>query len=180
MALTSLPRDSADSVAYRRQYAGEIRQLISSCQSVVFPFSRCKMRIAGSSAIGSVLMYQATVSRRSPVAANTRGGRKRVRLTSPITNAAPVCRRPGASPMDARGYGPTPSRGTTVLHGSFPVTLHQAARSHSITSSARSSNDSGIVKPCALAVLRLSTNSNLVGCSTGISPAFVPRRILST
>src|SRR6516165_3571155 len=51
---------------------------------------------------------------------------------------------------------------------------------HSITSSARSRNDSGIVSPSALAVVRLTTRSNLVGCSTGRSPDFAPRRILST
>ena len=34
---------------------------------------------------------------------------------------------------------------------------------HSITSSARRSNTSGIVRPSALAVLRLMTSSNLVG-----------------
>src|SRR5262249_20100535 len=51
---------------------------------------------------------------------------------------------------------------------------------HSITSSARSSNDSGIVTPRALAVVRLTTRSNLVGCSTGMSAGFAPRRILST
>ena len=33
--------------------------------------------------------------------------------------------------------------------------------------SARSSTDGGIVRPSAFAVLRLITNSNLVGCSTG-------------
>ena len=32
----------------------------------------------------------------------------------------------------------------------------------------------------ALAVVRLMTSSNFVGCSTGISPGFVPRKILST
>ena len=36
-----------------------------------------------------------------------------------------------------------------------------------ITSSARPSNAGGIVRPSALAVLRLITNSNFVGCSTG-------------
>jgi len=57
---------------------------------------------------------------------------------------------------------------------------HQAARSccaseecdefaadHSIISSARSRNDSGTVRPNAFAVVRLTTNSNLVGCSIG-------------
>ena len=51
---------------------------------------------------------------------------------------------------------------------------------YSITSSARARNDSGIVSPIALAVVRLMTTSNLVGCSTGISPGFAPRKILST
>jgi hypothetical protein len=45
--------------------------------------------------------------------------------------------------------------------------------------SARSSSVCGIVSPRALAVLRLITNSNLVGCSTGRSEGFAPLRILS-
>src|SRR5438105_741354 len=51
---------------------------------------------------------------------------------------------------------------------------------HSITSSARAISVGGILRPSALAVVRLMTRSNLVGCSTGISPGFDPRRILST
>src|SRR5262249_53400827 len=51
---------------------------------------------------------------------------------------------------------------------------------HSITSSARSRNDSGIDRPSTLAVVRLMMRSNLVGCSTGMSAGFAPRRILST
>src|SRR5262249_22910832 len=50
---------------------------------------------------------------------------------------------------------------------------------HSITSSARKRNDSGIASLSALAVVRLTMRSNLVGCSTGMSAGFVPRRILS-
>jgi hypothetical protein len=53
-------------------------------------------------------------------------------------------------------------------------------RCYSITSSARASSIGGTSRPSALAVLRLMTRSNLVGCSTGISPGFAPRRILST
>src|SRR6266704_75249 len=49
-----------------------------------------------------------------------------------------------------------------------------------MTSSARCSNDGGIVRPSALAVLRLMTSSNFVGCSTGRSRGFAPFRILST
>src|SRR5215813_14950174 len=51
---------------------------------------------------------------------------------------------------------------------------------HSTTSSARPRRDGGIVRPRALAVLRLMTNSNLVGCSTGRSAGLRPFRILST
>src|SRR5262249_44607423 len=46
---------------------------------------------------------------------------------------------------------------------------YELAAPHSITSSARSRNDSGIASPSAFAVVRLITRSNLVGCSTGIS-----------
>ena len=45
---------------------------------------------------------------------------------------------------------------------------------HSITSSARSSSDGGIVMPSALAVLRLMTSSNRVGCSMGRSAGRAP------
>jgi hypothetical protein len=51
---------------------------------------------------------------------------------------------------------------------------------HSITSLARASSIGGISRPSAFAVVRLMTRSNLVGCSTGMSAGFAPRRILST
>src|SRR5262249_32737270 len=51
---------------------------------------------------------------------------------------------------------------------------------HSITSSARAMNASEIASPIALAVLRLTTSSNLVGCSTGKSAVLAPFAILST
>src|SRR5262249_14793475 len=51
---------------------------------------------------------------------------------------------------------------------------------HSITSSARASSVGGISRPSNLAAVRLMMSSNLVGCSTGMSPGFAPRRILST
>src|SRR5712692_9220787 len=52
--------------------------------------------------------------------------------------------------------------------------------SHWINSSAPTSIDCGIVRPRALAVLRLMTDSNFVGCSTGRSAGLAPLRILST
>jgi len=53
-------------------------------------------------------------------------------------------------------------------------------RNYSITASARVINVGGSVRPRTLAVVRLMTNSNVVGCWTGRSPGFAPRRILST
>jgi hypothetical protein len=52
--------------------------------------------------------------------------------------------------------------------------------SHSISSSARTRDISGSVRSRAFAVLRLTRNSNLVGCSIGKSAGFSPLRILST
>src|SRR5215467_4672984 len=52
--------------------------------------------------------------------------------------------------------------------------------SHLITLSARNSTDCGIVRLSACAVLRLITNSNFVGCSTGKSAGLAPFKILST
>ena len=56
----------------------------------------------------------------------------------------------------------------------------RAAVHYSMTRSARSSSDGGIARPSAFAVFRLITSSNLVGCSMGRSPGFVPLRIRST
>jgi hypothetical protein len=51
---------------------------------------------------------------------------------------------------------------------------------YSITSSARARIAGGTVRPSAVAVLRLTTSSKVVGCSTGRSAGFAPFRILST
>ena len=51
---------------------------------------------------------------------------------------------------------------------------------YSSTSSAVASRVGGRVMPSALAVVRLMTSSNLVGCSTGMSAGLAPLRILST
>ena len=52
-----------------------------------------------------------------------------------------------------------------------------AASDHSITSSARASNVGEISIPSALAVLRLMTSWNVVGCCIGKSAGFSPFRI---
>src|SRR5262249_29513781 len=56
----------------------------------------------------------------------------------------------------------------------------ELASFHSITSSASASTVGGTSMPSVLTVLRLTTKSNLVGCSTGMSAGFAPRKILST
>src|SRR5262245_38410678 len=48
---------------------------------------------------------------------------------------------------------------------------------HSITSSALACKVSGTTRPSALAVFKLTTSSNLVGCMTGISAGRAPLRI---
>jgi len=55
-----------------------------------------------------------------------------------------------------------------------------AACDHWISRSARARTDDGIVSPSARAVLRLMTRVNVVGRSTGRSPARAPLRSLST
>src|SRR5437667_11389859 len=47
---------------------------------------------------------------------------------------------------------------------------------HSMTSSARARIDGGIVSPSALAVFRLTTNSQVVGCWTGRSAGLAALR----
>src|SRR5262245_1793569 len=56
----------------------------------------------------------------------------------------------------------------------------ELAPPHSITSSASARSIGGTSRPSVLAVLRLITSSNFVGCSTGMSPGFSPFKILST
>src|ERR1700756_5878753 len=60
------------------------------------------------------------------------------------------------------------------------VRLRANRRHHSITSSARESSVGEMLRPIALAVLRLMASSIFVGCSTGRSPGFAPAKILFT
>jgi signal transduction histidine kinase len=57
------------------------------------------------------------------------------------------------------------------------ISRKRTSAPHSITSSASASNLSGISRPSAFAVLRLMTNSNLVGSITGRSLSFSPLRM---
>src|SRR5262245_57612685 len=77
--------------------------------------------------------------------------------------------------LRARGKRP---RSRTADERDELAPLH--LRGHSITSSARASSAGGMSSPSAFAVTKFTTRSNLVGCSTGMSAGFAPRRILST
>ena len=74
--------------------------------------------------------------------------------------------RPGAgrSSTGQRAGTRAEGRGRRTEASNWRTTL-----SHSITSSARPSSGNGTVRPGALAILRLITNLNLIGCSTGRS-----------
>src|SRR5262245_50753648 len=72
----------------------------------------------------------------------------------------------------AKRCGLRPCGRRTEDEGDELAPLHRC--NHSITSSARASSDGGTVRPSALAVVTLTTKSNLVGCSTGRSLGFAP------
>jgi hypothetical protein len=61
-----------------------------------------------------------------------------------------------------------------------PQTAIENLKCHLMTLVAFISVPCGIVTPICLAVLRLITNSNFIGCSTGRSAGLAPLRILST
>ena len=72
----------------------------------------------------------------------------------------------------------TPKSGHVQCNEGCPLSAN--IQLYSITSSARTSSVGGTVMPSALAVLRLMTHSNLVGCSTGRSAGVVPLTTWST
>ena len=73
-----------------------------------------------------------------------------------------------------RGFGAT----QCVKGAAIPTA--KCSVSYSNTSSARCRANSGIARPSALAVFRLTANSNKAGCSIGSSPGLSPRRIRAT
>jgi len=103
-----------------------------------------------------------------------RESRKGLPLTSALGHELPRHLAERAAVMPPKAAAPSRDQGGR----GGPTT--EVADLHSITSSARDRNDSGIVSPSALAVVRLTTRSNSVGCSTGMLPGLAPRRILST
>ena len=56
--------------------------------------------------------------------------------------------------------------------------FRKSGRIYSITSSARPSSESGMVRPSVFAILRLMTNSTFTACWTGRPAGLAPLRIL--
>src|SRR5262249_55089558 len=70
---------------------------------------------------------------------------------------------------DDRHCGLLRLRGEWTAYGTAANEDDELAPPHSITSSARTISDDGMVRPSVLAVLMLMSSSNFVGCSTGRS-----------
>jgi hypothetical protein len=104
----------------------------------------------------------------------------------PGMSRRPGVKRPASETLHDSGHSAEADRiGQTDPKQKFDLTPLDARTDrlpplHSITSSARASSDCGTVRPSALAVLRLMTSSNFVGCSIGKSAGLAPLSILST
>ena len=91
---------------------------------------------------------------------------------------------PGPKPVltaSKRHFRSTPNNGhhQTGPAGPFRAKNGLMRHTYSMTSSAVTSKDDGIVNPKVLAAFRLITCLKRVGCSTGKSAGFAPRNILS-
>jgi hypothetical protein len=110
-----------------------------------------------------------------------------------LREVAPLRRAGARAKNDPEGENdrePDPPQWGTSVGGWLAGSLADDGRSqessslvepaYSMTLSARPSTEGGIVSLSALAVLRLMTSSNFVGCSTGRAAGLAPFRILST
>src|ERR1700693_1054813 len=85
----------------------------------------------------------------------------------------PILGRQGHAPDERQDNG----QYHVIKPRSVGYFVDEIAAIHSITSSAMASMPGGMVRPTALAVVRLMTSSNLVGCRTGMSAGFSPLRM---
>ena len=87
---------------------------------------------------------------------------------------------PAAGPAMSASHPKRPSamKMRSVAKGHNQTHAVQQTAIYSITSSAVASSAVGIVRASILAVLRLITKSNLVGCKTGNSAGLAPPKIL--
>ena len=99
---------------------------------------------------------------------------------------SPKGRSPSKRSLPSRSNGSTrPTRCSSIgcpmiPRDSAPRSPPCPLDSHWMISSARSSMICGMVRPSAVAILRLIKNSSFVGCSTGKLPGLAPFSILST
>src|SRR5258707_7565841 len=93
-----------------------------------------------------------------------------------VEKALVLLPRPRLDKADARRLDL--GRGRVPGHSRASCEQHQLPPPHSMTSSARARIDGGTLRPSALAVFRLTTSSNVVGCSTGGSMGLAALRIL--
>jgi hypothetical protein len=117
----------------------------------------------------------APTSRRSPAQADTRSSSH----TNRVFATCPAAPSRGAQVVGSEGCRLTAARPAGERLMTAPGGIEPDGRGHSMISSARASTDGGIVRPRAFAVLRLTTRSNLVGCSTGSPAGVAPLTILS-
>src|SRR4029450_4052369 len=115
--------------------------------------------------------------RRRTRAAMRSGLRVSVMVCGPIDHSPAGTRHPHVIVLDS---GVQLAAVLVLKAEGFKGRTEAGAGGHSMTWSARSRSGCGIVSPSALAVLRLITSSNLVGCSIGRSAGFAPLKILST
>ena len=123
----------------------------------------------------SVISITLTAARRWQAAQRRAEGLLHCYLSPPwprprACRSAPVV---GATPAHRRQHRQAAGAAAQDLSGA-------PAYVYSITLSARATNVAGTVTPSALAVLRLITSSNLVGCSTGMSAGLMPRKSLAS
>ncbi len=134
----------------------------------------CRSRSSGCAPCRSCRTSRATLARHTAsTVGRSLGGASRQRRGRSRTRSRARC---GARGAHGRTRAWSTRRSRQPLGGVGRV----GRAPYSITWSARHRTDCGIVSPIALAVLRLITSSNLVGCSTGRSPGLAPFRILST
>ena len=97
-----------------------------------------------------------------------------VRDVQPLERTPSVGRRCSAEshPRDLAVTCPAGARRARTASGVEPD-----RKRHLMISSARANTGGGMVRPRALAVLRLITSSNFVGCSTGRSAGLAPLRM---
>jgi hypothetical protein len=128
-------------------------------------------------------MWKRSHGRTSKAPPNERGGNRYVRptATAPHSDSTKPRRTPCEQMSSELPLIADIDQYSRHLKGANKRLVHRNnLAAYSITSSARTSTDGGIINPSALAALLLMISSSLVGNSTGRSPGWAPLRILCT